>query len=169
MAAICWASSSSSNSGGSSGRSGPPPGGRFGARPLGPVDLDIGQPELAHTVLELLLGLTQASFQSRDEATQGIDGQTGLGEQRRLLGEVDGGQLEESVAVIGHHHLDWGVDQLGPHGRHLLGQCLFILRVLGGPDVPACPPARGWTTRSGGLVPCIGGSADRAFAIRCPK
>ena len=37
---------------------------------------------------------------------KGVDGQPGLGQHGRLLGQVHGGQLEEPVAVVGHHHLD---------------------------------------------------------------
>ena len=47
---------------------------------------------------------------------EAVDGQAGLEEHRRRLREVDGGQLEEAVAVVGHHHLGRRVGQLGPHG-----------------------------------------------------
>ena len=53
--------------------------GRLGAGTLGPLDLHVGQPELAEPVLQLLLGLAQATLEAADQAAQGVDGQAGLG------------------------------------------------------------------------------------------
>ena len=45
----------------------------------------------------------------------------------RGLREVDGGELEEPVAVVGHHDLGRRVGQLGPHGVDLgLGRRLLL-------------------------------------------
>ena len=58
--------------------------------------------------------LAQPAGQAADEGPEGVDRQTGLLEVRRLLGEVDGGQLEEAVGVVGHDHLRRGGHQLAP-------------------------------------------------------
>ena len=56
----------------------------------------------------------------------------GPGRAGRNLREVDGGQLEEAVAMVGHHHLGRCIGQLGPHGVDL-GLCRRLL--LGEGDV----------------------------------
>ena len=99
--------------------------GRVGPGPLGPVDLYIGQPELAQAVLQRLFGLAQAPLEPGDQAAQRIDGHPSLAEQGRLLGQVHRRQLEQPVAVVGHHHLHRRIGQFDPHGRHLLGQLLL--------------------------------------------
>ena len=86
-------------------------------------------------------------------------------EQGRLLGQVDGGQLEQAVAVVGHHHLDRGVGQFGPHGLHLLGQGLVVHLGLVGPVRAAQGGRRGpWGTGTPGRGP-----SHRSFAVRCPE
>ena len=78
------------------------------------------------------LGLAEAALQPVEQGPEAVDGQAGLEEHGRGLREVDGGELEEPVAVVGHHDLGRGVGQLGPHGvdlglrrRLLLGErCL---------------------------------------------
>ena len=62
-----------------------------------------------------------------EQGAEAVDGQAGLEEHGRGLGEVDGGQLEEAVAVVGHHDLGRRVGQLGPHGVDLgLGRGLLL-------------------------------------------
>ena len=63
--------------------------------------------------------------QAVEQGAQAVDGQAGLEEHGRRLREVDGGQLEEPVAVVGHHDLGGRVGQLGPHGVDR-GLCLRL-------------------------------------------
>ena len=83
------------------------------------------------------------------------------------LREVDGGQLEEPVAVVGHHDLGRRVGQLGPHGvdlglgrRLLLGERLVTRRSR---DVGVARRVGG---RRGGVVPLLLGEM---LARRCPQ
>jgi len=57
-------------------------------------------------------GLPEAVAKPFDQVAEGVDGQLGLRKERWRLGKVDGGKLEQPVAVVGHHHLGRGVGQL---------------------------------------------------------
>ncbi len=75
-------------------------------RPCGPVDLDVGQPQLAEPLPQLGLDVTEPALEPVEQASERIDGQTCLVEHGRLVREVDRRQLEEPVAVVGDDHLD---------------------------------------------------------------
>ena len=73
------------------------------------------------------LGLPEATPEPVEQGTEAVYGQAGLEEHRWVLREVDGSQLEEPIAVVGHHDLGRSVGQLGPHGVDfgLGGRLLF--------------------------------------------
>jgi hypothetical protein len=91
-------------------------GGVLAAGLFGALEPDEGQTELREGVVESGLGLAEAAAEALEQVPEAVDGQAGLEEHRRRLREVDGGQLEEPVAVVGHHDLGRRVGQLGPHG-----------------------------------------------------
>ena len=83
------------------------------------------------------------------------------------LGEVDGGQLEEPVAVVGHHDLGRRVGQLGPHGVDLgLGRRLLVAEAaVRRRPVTSVSPGR----PAGGEAPPPPSSSGEMLARRCPE
>ncbi len=73
-----------------------------------------------------------------DQGAEGVDGQAGLVQLRRLQRQVEGGELEEAEGVVGDHDLGRGAGQLFLHLGEL-GRQLLLGRL---PD-PAAAAARG--------------------------
>ena len=94
---------------------------------LRPLQAHESQAELGQRLEEGRFGLSEAAPETVEEGAETVDGQAGLEELGRALREVDRGELEEPVAVVGHHDLGRGVGQLGPHGVDLgLGRRLLL-------------------------------------------
>ncbi len=102
-------------------------GGPLGGALLCSFEADEGQPELGERFEQGGFSLAEATPEPVEQCAEAVDGQSGLKELGRVLGEVDGRQLEEPVAVVGHHDLGRCVGQLRPHGIDLgLSGGLFL-------------------------------------------
>ena len=127
---------------------------------LGPFEAHEGQPELGERLEQGRLGLAEAAAEPVEQGAEAVDGQAGLEEHRRCLREVDGGQLEEPVAVVGHHDLGRGAGQLGPHGVDLrLRLGLLVWRI----GAAAAGPG-GWRRVGAGAL-----LLGEMLARRCPE
>ena len=108
------------------------------------MDLHVRHAQLAQPLRQLGEGVPEAVAETVDEGRQGVDGQAGLRQLRRLEGEVQGGQLEQAEGVVGHHHLGRGAGQLVAQPVHLGAHLLLGERGLGVADraatVPPPPP-----------------------------
>ena len=78
----------------------------------GPHDLDEGEADLRQGVVQGALGFTEPARQALHQRGHGVDGQAGLIGSGRLLRQMDGGQLEQAVGVVGHDDLGRGAQQL---------------------------------------------------------
>ena len=151
----------------------------------GRADLDEGQPDLSQRILERPFGFAEATRQPLDQRGHGVDGQAGLVELRWTLRQVDGGQLEQAVGVVGHDDLGRGAEQLAPKlveppGQlgSFLGPEVIEVHVVGhglvsGPGVRLRRPARAARVRGcssavrSDLV--FGRGPDSVLAFGCPE
>jgi hypothetical protein len=60
-----------------------------------------GESQLREAIAEGAFGAAEATLESLDEGTKGVDRKSGGSQVRRLVTEVDRRQLEKAVAVVG--------------------------------------------------------------------
>ncbi len=104
-----------------------------------------------------------------DQGAEGVDGQPGLGQVGRLLGQVEGGQLEEAEGMVGDDHLGRGAGQLLLHLGQL-GRQLLLGRLVGSASGrPAAPAGAAGPGAPPGARARRGLPADGTLTIGCPK
>ena len=60
------------------------------------------------------LGFTEAPWHAVENGTEGVDREAGIVQVRGVTPEVQGGELEEPIAVVGDHGCDGGRGELPP-------------------------------------------------------
>jgi hypothetical protein len=86
---------------------------------------DERQTEAGEGVPQRPLVVTEAVAQTFDDGGEGVDGELGLGQVGLLLVEVQGGELEQTDAVVGDHHHGRRLEKLALHLGHAGGQLLL--------------------------------------------
>ena len=119
------------------------------------MDLYVGHPYLGEAVLEAFLGLAQAPREALDQGGESVDGEAGLRELGRSLGEVESSELPEAHGMVGDDDLYWGACELFAHGVEL---CLGLLDFLGGgfPSLPGLCPRTAGSSGPARLPPLVG-------------